>query len=737
MSHAHTVIEPADGLTVLVGPNNCGKSAVVSALETLCNNSAGAYMVRHAEKEARVEVETDEGHICVWKRRGNTVSYVIDGRDIHRVKGGIPDDLQTLLRLPKVDAGENVDPFDIHFGTQKSPIFLLNEPDSRAARFFASSSDAAILLQMQQRHRSKVKERRNEEKRLSGEIQKLDAELTALEPILTIASQVGQAEAQYRELEESEQLTQMLIEDIEVFNSHLLKNVYLEREYRSLAPLESPPQLKDFQAVELLIGNLLEADHQHDRERKRCLALHSLAAPPKPEDCSPLLKTIQDIYEAQQYSSRCALHFEALVDTQPPPILDDVKSLDSMCQTLEREEDNWRLQDVEAISLGTLREPPTLKDTQALKGMIRDLQNVQRANLAIQRHKAVLEPLSPPPHLTDQQPLSNLIGEIEACHVDTQVYRHEIDAASTSINKLEAIIPFLSRVGSDSLLLVPAVNQSRSHVLAALSALAGIAIVVVLLFFGVVWFRNLGTEPFGALHHSVTPTDPAAAGREGSGLAAKVASLPQAADSQRLSGSENQGHRTEGRKADQAQIRAAPTREDKLEIHSKIRSVKIPPVGQPVISKAHEEAFEQERRPGVPSPDGAHESVASLLPGNENTDHDKAENPAASARPTASTIHREKEARQEPGKEALDADTQTRLKNVRRLLQEAETSREQGKYLEALLSYGQAAIVYPQELVQVESPDSVRLKFIDALKHYQADVERALQKAEEHERAKR
>src|SRR5271157_6007595 len=131
------------------------------------------------------------------------------------------------------------------------------------------------------------------------------------------------------------------------------------------------------------------------------------------------------------------------------------------------------------------RKAPTLNDAQALKGMIRDLQNVQRANLAIQRHKAVLEPLSPPPHLTDQQPLRNLISEIEASHVDTQVYGHEIDAASTSINKLEAIIPFLSRVGSDTLLPVPAENRSRSHVLVALGALAGIPIVVVLLFFGV------------------------------------------------------------------------------------------------------------------------------------------------------------------------------------------------------------------------------------------------------------
>ena len=66
MSHAHTVIEPAAGLTVILGPNNCGKSAIVSALQTLCGDNTGDFMVRHGEKECAVTVETDDGHTIRW-----------------------------------------------------------------------------------------------------------------------------------------------------------------------------------------------------------------------------------------------------------------------------------------------------------------------------------------------------------------------------------------------------------------------------------------------------------------------------------------------------------------------------------------------------------------------------------------------------------------------------------------------------------------------------------------------
>ena len=54
MSHERTELEFADGITLLSGANNCGKSAVVVALRAICGMTRGNWMVRHDEKQANV-----------------------------------------------------------------------------------------------------------------------------------------------------------------------------------------------------------------------------------------------------------------------------------------------------------------------------------------------------------------------------------------------------------------------------------------------------------------------------------------------------------------------------------------------------------------------------------------------------------------------------------------------------------------------------------------------------------
>ena len=181
MSHARTVIEPAAGLTVLVGPNNCGKSAVVAALQVLCRNETAKYVVRHDTKECTVQVETDDGHTVVWSRKmAGSPRYLIDGQLFDRLgRGGVPDELHQALRLPPIETGADAD-FDVHFGMQKAPIFLLGNSASMAARFFASSSDAIRLVEMQKRHRDRLAEKQREKNRLEAESKQLNAELEAL-----------------------------------------------------------------------------------------------------------------------------------------------------------------------------------------------------------------------------------------------------------------------------------------------------------------------------------------------------------------------------------------------------------------------------------------------------------------------------------------------------------------------------------------------------------------------------
>src|SRR5687767_12934919 len=158
MAHARTVIDLAEGLTVLIGPNNCGKSAVVEALRTLCENDNGDHLIRHGAEECGVIVETADGHTVAWRKKGTSVWYEIDGVKRDRLKGAVPENLHEILRLAKVDTGKD-ECLDVHFGLQKSPVFLLHEPscDRKAAAFFSSASDAEKLMQMQQRHKEKVR----------------------------------------------------------------------------------------------------------------------------------------------------------------------------------------------------------------------------------------------------------------------------------------------------------------------------------------------------------------------------------------------------------------------------------------------------------------------------------------------------------------------------------------------------------------------------------------------------
>src|SRR5688500_18842396 len=249
MSHVHTVIEPAAGLTVLVGPNNCGKSAVVAALKILCHNENSTYVVRHGEKECSVKITTDDGHTVEWRRK-KSPSYVIDGQTFDRLRNAaLPEELQRALRLALVDDGCGGQ-FDVHFGEQKTPIFLLDKSAATAARFFSSSSDASRLLAMQRRHKEKLSQRQRDKSRLEAETRQLNAELEALTPATDLDEQLKTIEQEYRTLGQAAARLAQAEQDQAALTAQQQVLFRQEAQSQVLAPLARPPELAPTELLE-------------------------------------------------------------------------------------------------------------------------------------------------------------------------------------------------------------------------------------------------------------------------------------------------------------------------------------------------------------------------------------------------------------------------------------------------------------------------------------------------------
>lgn len=379
MSHPHTVIEPADGLTVIVGENNTGKSALIGALQILCRNAPGDYMVRHGEKECSIRVVTSEGDDIEWIRKGKVVSYRINGKDIHRLGGGVPDELHELLRLPLVET-EN-DPFDIHFGEQKKPIFLLNETPSRRATFFASSSDTIRLIEMQNRHRRKVQDAKAEENELVRREAGLRGRLDRLADIDRLGTLLERLEGDFEEIRAAE--------------------ISMENLRKAIRSAE---------AAKIVITKWSET----------AAAARELDAPPLLEAVDPLQRLIAGITAAESEIAHASSRIAAMKAKMTPPLLSDTRHIGELIGRIAAHE--ARAEKNESVRKATeaLTAVPSFADTAGISLLISRIGAVRGDLSALAIRTRTLTPLAVPPEIPSLENLRRLVTAINSAssHLD-------------------------------------------------------------------------------------------------------------------------------------------------------------------------------------------------------------------------------------------------------------------------------------------------------------------------------
>ena len=121
-----------DGFTVITGPNNSGKTALMRAIRGAFQNAPGSAFIRHGEKECRVEV--DLGDTSFTWEKGKKPAYEIDGKVLHPGKN-IPDEIAETGVTHIMAGGEKIWP-------QMAPqftgqVFLVDKPGSALAEAVA------------------------------------------------------------------------------------------------------------------------------------------------------------------------------------------------------------------------------------------------------------------------------------------------------------------------------------------------------------------------------------------------------------------------------------------------------------------------------------------------------------------------------------------------------------------------------------------------------------------------
>jgi exonuclease SbcC len=433
MSHARTAIEPAAGLTILVGPNNCGKSAVVSALETLARTTRGDFMVRHGAKEAKVTIETDDGHTIVWRRKGSTVSYVIDGREVHR---GVPDDLHEHLKLPLVESDRGGDPFDVHFAQQKSPIFLINESGGRAATFFSASSDAGRLLEIQDRHRDKVREQRRRKADRVAEVARLEEELSRLAGLPELSAGVAALEAEHAALTERD----AAIAALERMTGDLAaaeRAVVIRGERAAvLRPLLPPPELAPTDPLEQLLERAAAESVALARAAAAGEATAELRPPPEQVDIAPLVELGRNLRRAERDAGYRRALRAALAPLAAPPELADTAAAEALLATLRAMTRQTARLAAEQACLSTLRDAPELLDPRPLAAQIDALAKATVAAAVPALSAGALAALREPPELSDLSVMESAIAALVAAQNDAATRRRQANVLAA---RLEAV----------------------------------------------------------------------------------------------------------------------------------------------------------------------------------------------------------------------------------------------------------------------------------------------------------
>jgi len=301
MSHEDTELPLAPGVTTILGANNLGKSAVLSALRAVAYGGSSDAVIRHGRPLARVEIEVEGGRRLAWERRRKGTPKMVwqrlapDGRvELETAPGrDVPDWATEMLGIAPLDE------IDVQLGHQKQPIFILDQPPRSRAQILSVGRESGHLAAMLSLYRDDLRADaetvRRGEAELAGLLERLAgfADLDGAGAALEVLSE------DLRQLVRDANDLAALSDTMDELAGLRDRCAVLAAQGEALAGLPEPPD-PPADDIERTAERLAELAGRLDILRQSLAALEDLPAePPAAEDVAPLVAAIAALRQAE------------------------------------------------------------------------------------------------------------------------------------------------------------------------------------------------------------------------------------------------------------------------------------------------------------------------------------------------------------------------------------------------------------------------------------------------------
>jgi chromosome segregation ATPase len=163
-SHEKTSIDFSNGLNIIIGQTNSGKSAILKALHWLVfNRPSGNEFIQNEKEFSHVICSFDKNVIERFKSE-NENYYKINGSMFKSFGRDIPEEIEEAMKMD-----------DINFQSQLSPIFLLSESSGEVARKLNNIAELELIdisISNLNSQRREIKERIKFNKEKKEELEK-------------------------------------------------------------------------------------------------------------------------------------------------------------------------------------------------------------------------------------------------------------------------------------------------------------------------------------------------------------------------------------------------------------------------------------------------------------------------------------------------------------------------------------------------------------------------------------